>query len=562
MNVSKALTMVAACAALTCAADGERRPKALMLFFDGVRADFLANADCPNLKALAEGTWAEGYGCAWSDCAQNLTDAPTLSYPNHTSLLTGVVASRHHVLNNDDILSVKVGWPTWLKRVRLARPDLTAHAFYADGVDALVTRDPLVPVTNPDHLPWWEKDAALTRMAVERLSQEEIPDLLTFFQEATDCYGHFCGYYPASRENLEALHAADANLGRVLAAIKSRKAFKDEDWLITFCPDHGGKFLGHGPDDASCHTIPMLVVGRNVGRGRMTGCPRICDVPVTLMAHFGVTGGKDNLDGRVIGAEVVAETSRGLSDGLVAACSFDEPLVSTLAAATNKVQSGFSAWGYAERVRTGVATDAASRPASPTCGLSLGRQACAAFRLEGSGKLIPSEKAAFTLAFWVLDEGKYGSGNPILVSNRNEYDPMNAGFSNRTSYPGFSIFLKSRMSDATEGVTLEYALRDGKTVRRVGAFLPEFGKWTFYAVVVRADGPVVFYQGRSDGRFHWIAGDATDANFASGLPILLGQDASGQYAYAADLGFDEFRFWNRALTAKEVRQVFGRSETK
>jgi len=166
------------------------------------------------------------------------------------------------------------------------------------------------------------------------------------------------------------------------------------------------------------------------------------------------------------------------------------------------------------------------------------------------------------VAFWMLDEGKYGSGNPIVLSNRNHLDMMNRGFSNRTAYPGFSIFAKGRMSDETEGMTLEFALADGKTVRQVGAFAPEFGKWTFYAVVRRSDGPVVFYQGRSNGDFHWIAADAADADFASGLPLMLGQDAAGQYPHGAALGFDEFGLWNRALTPHEVRQVFGRGMRK
>lgn len=50
-NVCTALLAAAATAAEA------RRPMALMVFFDGGRADCLRNADCPNLKSLINGRW-------------------------------------------------------------------------------------------------------------------------------------------------------------------------------------------------------------------------------------------------------------------------------------------------------------------------------------------------------------------------------------------------------------------------------------------------------------------------------------------------------------------------
>ena len=123
-----------ACVALMAGlAFGERRPKALMLFFDGCRADAMfRNADCPALRSLKDGTWAEGYRCAWSDAGQNIFDAPTLSYPNHASLLTGVTAAKHRIRNNDDSVDVRTPARTWLSRLVEERKDLRVKAFYSD----------------------------------------------------------------------------------------------------------------------------------------------------------------------------------------------------------------------------------------------------------------------------------------------------------------------------------------------------------------------------------------------------------------------------------------------
>lgn len=528
---------------------------ALMVFFDGARADCIANAECPALRSLIDGTWSEGYRCAWSDSGQNLFDARTLSYPNHTSIMCGVTAAKHHVMNNDQvrIRGGKHRWPTWLSRLVAARPGLKAHSFFSDRNDALITPDPAVPMTvakGPDSRVFDDKTAAAAAAAY---SGGDAPDAAMLFLHYPDSVGHYHGYYPMSDEYVQAFAHCDANLGKVLAAIRARPTFGDEDWMIAFTSDHGGKYLGHGTDDGHCHTVPIVVAGRSVSHGRIAGCPRTYDLPVTLLAHFGVSAEGSGMDGRRIGfAPPVQAEANPSADSGFRLFTFDAALPHTMDAA--RAAEG-STWGYAECVLAGLTAPSSvgDMPVSAAYGRVMGRDVPAAFRLNLG---LPMDKSSFSLAFWMLDEGVAYDDDPIVLGNKDLFCQQNAGFTDKTRFPGFAIFLRTKSDDGSRGVTLHYTCADGVSTRTLGAFTPERGRWNFYAMSVEPAGRVVFCQGRSDGRFNWIAADCSGALWDGGGPLLVGQDKTGIYYCGADLCFDELRAWPRPLSTSELKGVF------
>jgi len=69
----------------------------LMISIDGLRPDYVTQADqrgleVPNLRRiLANGAHAEGV----------VNVSPTVTYPNHTTLVTGVLPSEHGIYNNE-----------------------------------------------------------------------------------------------------------------------------------------------------------------------------------------------------------------------------------------------------------------------------------------------------------------------------------------------------------------------------------------------------------------------------------------------------------------------------
>ena len=548
MDMNMRRVSIVACAALMAGlAFGERRPKALMLFFDGCRADAMfRNADCPALRSLKDGTWAEGYRCAWSDAGQNIFDAPTLSYPNHASLLTGVTAAKHRILNNDDSVDVRTPARTWLSRLEEERKDLRVKAFYSDLNDGTgrIETDGRVPMFCAREKTWRACDAKTAEEAIAALTAEDAPDVLTFFTQDPDCTGHYLGYYPTSDVYLKAVRLCDSYVGRILDAIRSRKTFADEDWMITFTADHGGRGLGHGPDDGNCHTIPILVAGRHVAQGRLRGCPRIHDLPVTLLAHFGLK--PDGLDGRVIGRDVLAAAS-GPDEGLLFHGACDTPVANFIEGRTDRF--AFSAFGYEGGLKL---MDGYLR-IDPQEGLM-------GLRVEQTAKLF--QNPDFTVAFWMRADGVMPKERPIVLSNRNFQDLTNRGFSNKADFPGFTLFFDTLMGDRMRGLALEVTGKDAKTVRRLVALSLERDKWTFYALSVRPDGVTTLCQGRSDGRFNWMAADLSDATWASGLALTFGQDASGLYPTAKPFDIDDVRVWSRGLMTDELDAVFkrGRSE--
>lgn len=113
----------------------------LMISIDGFQANMLWDrlAPIPSIRALArEGSWAAGLR----------PSNPTLTWPNHTTLVTGVNSSAHHVLFNGKVEKGIEGLPVRINP-RMDKADLThAITLYDAGYHAgLKTADVNWPVT-------------------------------------------------------------------------------------------------------------------------------------------------------------------------------------------------------------------------------------------------------------------------------------------------------------------------------------------------------------------------------------------------------------------------------
>jgi predicted AlkP superfamily pyrophosphatase or phosphodiesterase len=101
------LVWVVTCGGTVCAA--EPKHPVLMISIDGMRPDTVTKADAhglhvPNLRRfITEGSYAEGV----------IGVVPTLTYPSHTTLVTGVTPSVHGITSNttfDPLFKNQVGW--------------------------------------------------------------------------------------------------------------------------------------------------------------------------------------------------------------------------------------------------------------------------------------------------------------------------------------------------------------------------------------------------------------------------------------------------------------------
>jgi len=278
--------------------DAQHAKKVLIIGIDGVRADVMAEVATPNLDALA------GAG-AWSLARTTL---PTISGPAWSSMLIGVWPGKHNVFNNDFRGNRYAEYPDLLTRVEAMRPELETFAA-ADWLP-LVSDDAGGPLIGdaPDRkvvldgyeLGWAEGDRAVADAAIEALGTGS-PDALFVYLGNPDETSHESGAIGA--EYREAIEEADRQVGRVVAAMRARPTYPEEDWLVLVSTDHGRRPNGgHGGRTEAEMTSFVIANGPSVLPGIIEGTPRVVDVAVTALAHLGIPADPAwGLDGRVIG---------------------------------------------------------------------------------------------------------------------------------------------------------------------------------------------------------------------------------------------------------------------
>lgn len=279
----------------------DARPKVLLVGWDGVRPDVLREVPTPNLDALTSaGTFSEE--------ARNVQ--PTVSGPCWSSMLTGTRPEKHGVRSNDFSSNRYGGYPDFLTRIESVRPELNTFAA-ADWLP-LVAQDaggPLVSeevdrkvVLNGYDLGWPEADSLAVEAAVDELRAGD-PDALFVYVGAPDEISHEIG--GIGEDYRQSIATADAELGRLLDAIRARPTLSSEDWLVLVATDHGRTASGgHGGDSPEETTVFYLASGPSAREGRPAEPPSIMDVAVTALTHLGIAVDPGwHLDGRVVGLE-------------------------------------------------------------------------------------------------------------------------------------------------------------------------------------------------------------------------------------------------------------------
>lgn len=244
-------------------------PLLVMVSVDGMRPDYITEADAhgakvPNLRRfLKQGTYAEGV----------MGVVPTVTYPSHTTLVTGVWPAKHGIFANttfDPLRQNQEGWYWYTEDIRV--PTLWDVAAAAGRTTASIQW----PVTVGAHINWdipefWRAstpdDAKLLRAVSTRGLLEEAkselgeyrggidtsaqgdenrgrytewilekkhPALLTLHLSSLDHIEHETG--PFSPEAIAVLESIDATIGKIRATaerIAPGRAY------IAIVSDHG-----------------------------------------------------------------------------------------------------------------------------------------------------------------------------------------------------------------------------------------------------------------------------------------------------------------------------------
>ena len=212
----------------------------ILISIDGYRADYIDRGHSPALAALAaQGVRAKGMRPVW----------PSLTYPNHYTLVTGLYPDRHGIINNimrDPVLgdfspsnraantdgrwwaeaeplwvtaqrhqlrTASVFWPGTQAEIRGIRPA------YWQAFDPSVTADARVDQV----LRWLD------------LPAEQRPGFISLYFEHVDVAGH--NYGPDSPQVEEALVTVDQALGRLVEGLRQRNQFDSTNIVVV--SDHG-----------------------------------------------------------------------------------------------------------------------------------------------------------------------------------------------------------------------------------------------------------------------------------------------------------------------------------
>jgi alkaline phosphatase D len=211
------LTLLAA--ALTAAAQSQR-PYVLLVSLDGFRHDYAVLHGAPALEQLGrEGVRAEAL----------IPVHPTLTFPNHYSIVTGLYPGRHGIVDNNFLAPWRTqaftmqskesfwwgGVPLW----SLAEGEgVRTAAFFWPGSEAEIAGfRPREHRAFEDTLPNQER----VRQVVDWFRRPEPlrPHLVTLYFSDVDHAGHDFG--PEDARTRQAVQALDATLGELLEGIRA-----------------------------------------------------------------------------------------------------------------------------------------------------------------------------------------------------------------------------------------------------------------------------------------------------------------------------------------------------
>ena len=222
-------------------ADDQRdKPYLVVVSIDGFRWDYMSRYPTPNMDKIA----AKG-----STVERLLPVFPTLTFPNHYSIATGLYPQHHGIVANDfpdpgrgtwyslkNRKAVQDRWfyggePIW---VTAETQGMVAAAYFFVGTEAPVMGVSPSHWRDYDHGTPGEKrvDQVLSWLAEP---EENRPHLYTLYFEDIDDHSHWYG--PDSMENIEAIHRVDTYLGRLLEGLQ--KLPHADRVNIILLSDHG-----------------------------------------------------------------------------------------------------------------------------------------------------------------------------------------------------------------------------------------------------------------------------------------------------------------------------------
>ncbi|PVD23081.1 hypothetical protein C0Q70_16343 [Pomacea canaliculata] len=212
----------------------------LLISLDGFRADYLSYNVTPNIQRLIQ----EGV-----HTPRMLSAYPTLTFPNHYTIVTGLYPESHGIVDNDmfDIGMQKAfsiysstksdprwwhGDPIWLTAQKYGKK--SACYFWVGSDVPIEGKYPHYYKNYSSSVPF--NDRVDTVLGWLSLAADQRPDLITLYFDEPDTTGHKLGPEPTSGL-LTALQNVDNVIGRLMSGLQNLKMSDSVNILLV--SDHG-----------------------------------------------------------------------------------------------------------------------------------------------------------------------------------------------------------------------------------------------------------------------------------------------------------------------------------
>ena len=234
-------------------ADGKTEKKAIIIGYDGCRADVLT--EMVDGKSAVDTLLDDGASINLSYCggvnypAENTQDTSTA--PGWCSILTGVWASEHGITANGITKSLehKILLTTLVEENKIDSSSfITKWKGHFDRKNATYNEEKDYCEENNLNVSFnrLKNDEASHEYTLNEVSKKDCADFIFVIYEPTDSTGHNYGFTINNPRYKEAFNTADQYGFETINAIKQRATYDTEDWLIIITSDHGGIGTDHG----------------------------------------------------------------------------------------------------------------------------------------------------------------------------------------------------------------------------------------------------------------------------------------------------------------------------
>ena len=234
--------------------EGKTTKKAIVIGYDGCRVDTFRLLKTSKRSAinllLNDGGHAVFCYAGGSNYPHALRQA-TSTAPGWCSMLTGVLSDEHHITDNNQAKEVEP------KTLALSLPEdgtVQKSAFYTTWTGFFVEPDS----TYVNERKYIRENGIhakylcglvdpLTRLlTLADLKSKHCSDFIFSILDYPDHAGHAYGFTLQEPLYADGFRSADGSAAAFVEAIRNRKTYDSEDWLILISTDHGGLDGGHG----------------------------------------------------------------------------------------------------------------------------------------------------------------------------------------------------------------------------------------------------------------------------------------------------------------------------